>query len=208
MAPRHIARERRAVFGGFSLPTFVLDLLLASLDASVEQRAGFKPLATLSPLAHAPHCDAPALFVRARRDPLISQEHVEILAKRYKGPRTLALVEGTHSSPRDVDARRFIAREAPGARPARARALFFMLRAADRAKREEPLKSQAFWRGTSLCRPWRAARHRRPRSATSSARPGAASGTNSKLPPRRPRRRRSAAPRACRLPSRRRRRPS
>ena len=106
----HIARERRAVFGGFSLPTFVLDLLLASLDASVEQRAGFKPLGTLSPLAHAPSCDAPALFVRARRDPLISQDHVEVLAKRYKGPRTLALVEGTHSSPRDVDARRFIAR--------------------------------------------------------------------------------------------------
>ena len=101
----HIARERRAVFGGFSLPTFVLDLLLASLDASVEQRAGFKPLGTLSPLAHAPSCDAPALFVRARRDPLISQDHVEVLAKRYKGPRTLALVEGTHSSPRDVDAR-------------------------------------------------------------------------------------------------------
>ena len=102
--------RKKAVFGGFSLPKFVLDLLLASLDASVDARAGLRPTQHLSPVKHAPHCEAPALFVRARRDPLIAQEHVESLAKKYKGPRTLALVEGSHSSPRDVDARRFVAR--------------------------------------------------------------------------------------------------
>ena len=106
----HVASERKAVFGGFSLPKFVLDLLLASLDASVDARAGLRPTQHLSPVKHAPSCEAPALFVRARRDPLIAQEHVESLAKKYKGPRTLALVEGSHSSPRDVDARRFVAR--------------------------------------------------------------------------------------------------
>ena len=106
----HVASERKAVFGGFSLPKFVLDLLLASLDASVDARAGLRPTQHLSPVKHAPQCEAPALFVRARRDPLIAQEHVESLAKKYKGPRTLALVEGSHSSPRDVDARRFVAR--------------------------------------------------------------------------------------------------
>lgn len=104
----HIAHERRAFFGGFTLPSMILDLLLSSLDASVNNKAGFSPLAVLSPLAHAPKCTAPALFVRARRDPLISQAHVESLAKVYAGPRTLALVEGTHSSPRDIDARKFI----------------------------------------------------------------------------------------------------
>jgi pimeloyl-ACP methyl ester carboxylesterase len=107
---KHVASERKAAFGGFTLPTFVLDLLLASLDASVDARAGLRPTRDLSPINHAAQCEAPVLFVRARRDPLISQEHVEALAKRYKGPRTLALVEGSHSSPRDVDARRFVAR--------------------------------------------------------------------------------------------------
>ncbi|KAJ8609641.1 hypothetical protein CTAYLR_006288 [Chrysophaeum taylorii] len=106
----HIANERRALFAGFSLPTLVLDLLLSSLDASVQKKAGFSPLQKLSPLAHASRCSVPALFVRARKDPLISQDHVEQLAKRYAGPRTLALVEGTHSSPRDLDARKFIGR--------------------------------------------------------------------------------------------------
>ena len=96
----HVASERKAVFGGFSLPKFVLDLLLASLDASVDARAGLRPTQHLSPVKHAPSCEAPALFVRARRDPLIAQEHVESLAKKYKGPRTLALVEGSHSPPR------------------------------------------------------------------------------------------------------------
>uniref|UniRef100_A0A7S3NDZ9 Xaa-Pro dipeptidyl-peptidase-like domain-containing protein n=1 Tax=Aureoumbra lagunensis TaxID=44058 RepID=A0A7S3NDZ9_9STRA len=106
----HIANERRAFFGGFTLPTVVLDLLLSSLDASVLNKAGFSPLTKLSPIAHASRCSSPALFVRARKDPLITQDHVESLAKKYGGPRTLALVEGTHSSPRDVDARKFIGR--------------------------------------------------------------------------------------------------
>lgn len=106
----HIANERRGVLGGFSIPTVLLDLLLSTLDASVKQRAGFSPLAKLSPIRHAPSCGVPALFIRARDDSLISQQHVEALARRYVGPRTLAIVEGTHSSPRDVDARKFIGR--------------------------------------------------------------------------------------------------
>lgn len=106
----HIANERRGVLGGFSIPTVLLDLFLSTLDASVKQRAGFSPLAKLSPIRHAPYCGVPALFIRARDDSLIAQQHVEALAMRYVGPRTLAIVEGTHSSPRDVDARKFIGR--------------------------------------------------------------------------------------------------
>ena len=48
----HVASERKAVFGGFSLPKFVLDLLLASLDASVDARAGLRPTQHLSPVKH------------------------------------------------------------------------------------------------------------------------------------------------------------
>ena len=58
----HVANERRAFFGGFSLPTVVLDLLLSSLDASVMKKAGFSPLAKLSPIAHAPRCKCSRCF--------------------------------------------------------------------------------------------------------------------------------------------------
>lgn len=104
----HIAGGGKKAFGGFSLPTVILDLLLSSLDASVKKKAGFSPIQNLSPIKHAPHCRVPALFIRAKKDPLITQEHIEDLANRYAGTRTLALVEGNHSSPRDLDTRKFI----------------------------------------------------------------------------------------------------
>ena len=52
---------------------------------------------------------APALFMQARQDRIIALAHVEALANRYGGARKLAIVDGTHSSPRNGAARAFIA---------------------------------------------------------------------------------------------------
>ncbi|KAJ1453208.1 Alpha/Beta hydrolase protein [Pelagophyceae sp. CCMP2097] len=110
MLAKHVANERKDAFGGWAVPDLVLDMLLSALDATVLERAGFSPLADLRPLQHASRCRSPALFVRARNDPLITQAQVEALASAYAGARTLALVEGSHSSARDADARKFISR--------------------------------------------------------------------------------------------------
>ena len=50
--------------------------------------------------AHVGGCDAPALFLHAEDDALVGLAHVEALVRDYGGPRVLAVVEGTHSSPR------------------------------------------------------------------------------------------------------------
>lgn len=47
--------------------------------------------------------------MQARSDRIIALQHVEALANRYGGARKLAIVDGTHSSPRNGAARQFIA---------------------------------------------------------------------------------------------------
>ena len=87
-----------------------LDLVLDSIDATCKQLAGLSPLKDLSPMRHAAECSAPALFTQARSDRIIALKHVEALANRYGGSRKLAIVDGTHSSPRNGAARQFVAR--------------------------------------------------------------------------------------------------
>ncbi len=87
-----------------------LDLVLDSIDATCKQLAGLSPLKDLSPMRHAAECSAPALFMQARSDRIIALKHVEALANRYGGSRKLAIVDGTHSSPRNGAARQFVAR--------------------------------------------------------------------------------------------------
>ncbi|KAK7249613.1 palmitoyl-(protein) hydrolase [Aureococcus anophagefferens] len=94
---------------GFSLTRMALNLVLESIDASCLQLAKFSPLKDLSPISHAATCVTPALFMQARSDRIIALSHVEGLANRYGGTRKLAIVDGTHSSPRNGAARHFIA---------------------------------------------------------------------------------------------------
>merc|ERR1712138_327215 len=75
-----------------------------------KQLAGLSPLKDLSPMRHAAECSAPALFMQARSDRIIALKHVEALANCYGGSRKLAIVDGTHSSPRNGAARQFVAR--------------------------------------------------------------------------------------------------
>ena len=90
----------RAV-GGFSTPWVVARGALMLLEGSVAEKAGVS-LADLRPVAHAPACEPPALFLHAEDDALVGLPHVESLVKAYGGPRVLAIVEGTHSSPRSL----------------------------------------------------------------------------------------------------------
>ncbi|KAJ1458389.1 hypothetical protein M885DRAFT_561604 [Pelagophyceae sp. CCMP2097] len=114
---RHLVREHSAVFGGalgmyaasLALSQLALTMALDYVDAHVERVAGFSPVRDLVPARHAAQCSAPALFMRARGDKIVTLAHVEAVANAYAGPRKLALVDGTHSSPRNGAARRFIA---------------------------------------------------------------------------------------------------
>ena len=78
----------------------VAQAVIALLDASVRERAGVT-LDELRPVARAPLCRAPALFLRATGDALLGAQHTEALARAYGGSRVIADVEGTHSSPRN-----------------------------------------------------------------------------------------------------------
>lgn len=99
---RQVAAElaERSTVGGYSAPWPVAQAVLALLDSSVQERAGVT-LNDLRPVAHAPRCRAPALFLHATGDALLGAQHTEALARAYGGPRVLADVEGTHSSPRN-----------------------------------------------------------------------------------------------------------
>lgn len=93
----------------FSIAQTAIKLLLDSIDASVQKIVNVSPISDLSPIARAPHCTAPALFLQARHDKIIAMSHVEDLANQYAGPRKLAIIDGTHSSPRNGAARKFVA---------------------------------------------------------------------------------------------------
>ena len=95
-----VPRPRRRAGGGRPWP--VAQAVIALLDASVRERAGVT-LDELRPVARAPLCRAPALFLRATGDALLGAQHTEALARAYGGSRVIADVEGTHSLPRTVN---------------------------------------------------------------------------------------------------------
>ncbi|KAJ8599802.1 hypothetical protein CTAYLR_003990 [Chrysophaeum taylorii] len=92
-----------------SVARTALGLVLDAIDLSVQHIAQVSPLTDLNPIQRAHHCSAPALFLQARNDKIIATNHVEDLANKYAGPRKLAIIDGTHSSPRNGAARKFVA---------------------------------------------------------------------------------------------------
>ena len=103
----HLVSKRQ--FGGFTLPSGLVSVVLGMLESSVEKSAKFS-IQWLTPITYVDRCWAPALFMLADHDPLITMQHIETLAKNYSGPRTLAMVAGNHSSPRNRAAREFVMR--------------------------------------------------------------------------------------------------
>ena len=87
-----------------TLPSGLVSVVLGMLESSVEKSAKFS-IQWLTPITYVDRCWAPALFMLADHDPLITMQHIETLAKNYSGPRTLAMVAGNHSSPRNRAAR-------------------------------------------------------------------------------------------------------
>eukprot|EP00630_Chrysocystis_fragilis_P005657 CAMPEP_0197387348 /NCGR_PEP_ID=MMETSP1165-20131217/463_1 /TAXON_ID=284809 /ORGANISM="Chrysocystis fragilis, Strain CCMP3189" /LENGTH=978 /DNA_ID=CAMNT_0042912665 /DNA_START=93 /DNA_END=3026 /DNA_ORIENTATION=+ len=94
--------------GGFSAPWLVATAVLHFLQRTIRHRADLD-IDTLRPLDHVKHCDAPALFLHADQDHLVKLDHVEDLVKNYAGPRVLAIVDGSHSSPRSHRTLAFVA---------------------------------------------------------------------------------------------------
>ena len=75
MISAQVAAElaERSTVGGFSAPWPVAQAVIALLDASVRERAGVT-LDELRPVARAPLCRAPALFLRATGDALLGAQ--------------------------------------------------------------------------------------------------------------------------------------
>ena len=89
----HLVSKRQ--FGGFTLPSGLVSVVLGMLESSVEKSAKFS-IQWLTPITYVDRCWAPALFMLADHDPLITMQHIETLAKNYSGPRTLAMLSLIH----------------------------------------------------------------------------------------------------------------
>ena len=123
---------RQRLISGFSPPWFVTQMVLGMLDKSVRAVAGFS-VYELSPVSTAAIMHVPALFLHAEDDNLIGKHHVERLVRAYAGPRTLAVVEGSHSTPRNATTLKCAAR---GARRAPSRSALSAAPRARQRKRE------------------------------------------------------------------------
>ncbi|KAH8066194.1 palmitoyl-(protein) hydrolase [Aureococcus anophagefferens] len=111
------------LIGGFSTPWVVTQAVLHFLETTILETAKFN-ISDLKPIDHVGDCATPALFLHAEDDSLVGISHMEALVRSYGGPRAgqqkrakfptskapisavfhsprvLAMVEGTHSSPR------------------------------------------------------------------------------------------------------------
>lgn len=87
------------LIGGFSTPWVVTQAVLHFLETTILETAKFN-ISDLKPIDHVGDCATPALFLHAEDDSLVGISHMEALVRSYGGPRVLAMVEGTHSSPR------------------------------------------------------------------------------------------------------------
>jgi len=84
---------------GVHVPRLVSRLALRFIKASVQTKAGFD-IKHLCPLAQAPGCYMPALFVAGRDDDFIDPSHARKLAEAYGGDKNMVVVEGDHNSMR------------------------------------------------------------------------------------------------------------
>lgn len=95
------------LIGGFSTPWVVTHAVLHFLESTISSVANFS-IGDLKPVACIGLCRTPALFLRAEDDSLVSMSHMDSLVDSYGGPRLLAIVTGTHSSPRSKLALEFV----------------------------------------------------------------------------------------------------
>lgn len=87
------------LIAGFTAPRLLAKTLLHLVEKSVRLLQSFS-IYDLKPINVVPRCHTPALFLHAECDQLVKVKHVEALIANYAGPRVLALVDGSHSTPR------------------------------------------------------------------------------------------------------------
>lgn len=92
---------------GFATPNLLASVLLHLVDRSIQLLHNFSVF-DLRPIDHVPQCNSPALFVHAENDQLVNFNHLEPLVSGYAGPRLLATVDGSHSTPRSLKALHFV----------------------------------------------------------------------------------------------------
>ncbi|KAL8271190.1 hypothetical protein Esti_004851 [Eimeria stiedai] len=104
-ALRRLAEELADVVMQFSIPKFVLSILLGMVRNSIISKAQFD-INHIAPINHVAEAYIPALFVYGKEDTFISPQHVKDLHEAYNGDKNLGLgfggvqVEGGHNSPR------------------------------------------------------------------------------------------------------------
>lgn len=81
---------------GIGVPNVVVSVALAAIGWSVQNKAKFN-IKDISPVAHAPFIDVPALVVCGKEDSFIKPHHSERICENYKGPKNLLMVDGDHN---------------------------------------------------------------------------------------------------------------
>lgn len=84
---------------GVHVPRLVTRLALRFIKSSVQSKANFN-IHSLAPIAQAPACYMPALFVAGRDDDFIDPSHARRLHDAYGGDKNILIVEGDHNSMR------------------------------------------------------------------------------------------------------------
>ena len=89
----------RARQEGVTLPSLVVAAVMRMIRSSVKSRAGFS-VKELKPIASAPSCFIPALFVAATDDDFIMPHHSQQIFEAYAGDKNIVTVDGDHNSQR------------------------------------------------------------------------------------------------------------
>ncbi|KAL8432279.1 hypothetical protein Efla_000863 [Eimeria flavescens] len=96
---RRLSEELADVVMQFTVPKFVLSILLNMVRNSIMTKAQFD-INHIAPMNHVAEAYIPALFVYGKEDTFISPQHVKDLYAAYNGDKNLLEVEGGHNSPR------------------------------------------------------------------------------------------------------------
>jgi len=86
-------------YAGVQSPAWLLDMGVAMVNMRVKVLADFNT-EDVVPLDHVRNCNAPALFVHAQKDNLVSVQHSHRLYDEHPGAKSILEIAGTHNSVR------------------------------------------------------------------------------------------------------------
>jgi dipeptidyl aminopeptidase/acylaminoacyl peptidase len=83
------------------IPKALITIVTIAMKGQVFKHTKIK-LDDIKPIAFAPKCITPALFVHGIRDDFVTKEHTEKNFAAYGGPKEVLYFEGTHNGERPI----------------------------------------------------------------------------------------------------------